>query len=66
MMGIEFVRDRTSMAPFDPELAVYQRVISGALDRGLILYPGHGATDSVNGDHISAYPPLTISAAETK
>ncbi len=64
MMGIEFVRDRMSMAPFDPELAVYQRVISGALDKGLILYPGHGAIDGVKGDHISAYPPLTISAAE--
>jgi adenosylmethionine-8-amino-7-oxononanoate aminotransferase len=64
MLGIEFVRDRASMAPFDPELAVYQKVISGALDKGLILYPGHGAIDGVKGDHISIYPPLTISAAE--
>jgi adenosylmethionine-8-amino-7-oxononanoate aminotransferase len=64
MMGIEFVRDRTSMAPFDPELAVYQRVICGALDKGLILYPGHGAIDGVKGDHVSIYPPLTIGATE--
>ena len=61
---IEFVRDRSSMAPFEPELAVYQRVTSGALRRGLIVYPGHGAIDGVKGDHISLYPPLIVSAEE--
>jgi len=64
MMGIEFVKDKESMEPFDPQRAVYQRVVDSALHHGLIVYPGHGAIDGVRGDHISLYPPLTISEAE--
>ena len=64
MLGVEFVKDRESIEPFDPQLAVYQRVVDSALHQGLIVYPGHGAIDGVRGDHISLYPPLTISEAE--
>lgn len=64
MLGIEFVKDQVSMEPFDPRSAVYQLVVDSALHHGLIVYPGHGAIDGVQGDHISLYPPLTISEAE--
>ena len=65
MLGIEFVKDRHSMEPFDPQLAIYQQVVDSALHHGLIVYPGHGAIDGVQGDHVSLYPPLTISKAES-
>jgi 4-aminobutyrate aminotransferase-like enzyme len=64
MMGIEFVEDKGTMDPFDAKHAVYARVVATALRNGLIVYPGHGAIDGTRGDHISLYPPLTVTEAE--
>lgn len=64
MMGVEFVKDKEKKEPFEPELAMYKRVVATALDNGLIVYPGQGAIDGTRGDHITIFPPLTISEGE--
>ena len=60
MIGIEFVADRETKRPFDPELGVYKRVFERALEAGVYTYPGSGSVDGVRGDHLMLSPPLTI------
>lgn len=66
MIGIEFVADRDTKAPFDPELKVYKRVFREALDRNVYTYPGSGSVDGVAGDHLMLAPPLTVSEASVE
>ena len=40
MVGVDFVADRETKEPFDPELQVYERVYDAALERGVYIYPG--------------------------
>ncbi|WP_265109573.1 aspartate aminotransferase family protein [Halosolutus halophilus] len=60
MIGIEFVADRDTKAPFDPDLNVNKRVYDRALEQGVYTYPGSGSVDGIAGDHLMLTPPLTI------
>lgn len=59
MIGIEFIGDRETKEPFDPELKVHKRVFREAMDLGVYTYPGSGSVDGVAGDHLMLAPPLT-------
>jgi adenosylmethionine-8-amino-7-oxononanoate aminotransferase len=63
MIGVEFVADVDTGAPFDPERKVYEQVYDAALERGVYTYPGRGCVDGVAGDHLMLSPPLTTSDA---
>lgn len=63
MVGIEFVADRETKRPFDPDLNVYERVADEAMDRDVYTYPGSGSVDGVAGDHLQLSPPLTTAPA---
>ena len=65
-MGIELVQDRESHAPFPPSAKVSGRINTAAMENGLIVYPGTGSKDGVNGDHILLAPPLIINESEMK
>jgi adenosylmethionine-8-amino-7-oxononanoate aminotransferase len=58
MAGIEFVRDRGTRAPFPAEAQIAKQVGRAALANGLVVYPGTGMADGVQGDAISLFPPL--------
>ncbi|HEX2172270.1 MAG TPA: aspartate aminotransferase family protein, partial [Dehalococcoidia bacterium] len=48
-----------------PRAAGYaERLGRAAFDRGLIVYPGSGQANGVDGDHVLIGPPLTISRDE--
>lgn len=64
MRGVEFVRDRRNRAPFPRALRVAERVAAAAFDRGLIVYPGSGNADGIDGDQILIGPPLVVSEEE--
>jgi adenosylmethionine-8-amino-7-oxononanoate aminotransferase len=66
MCGVEFVQDKATREPFPPELKVAERVMDACLDRGLIVFPGHGTVDGTAGDHLLLGPPLVITAGEVK
>ncbi len=66
MVGLEFVKDRTTRAPFPPELEVAKQVTLEALARGLVTYPGTGTLDGVLGDHLKMTPPLIITRAQVE
>jgi adenosylmethionine-8-amino-7-oxononanoate aminotransferase len=64
LQAIELVADRSSKAPFDPELALHERVKADAFARGLLIYPGGGTADGRSGDHILLAPPYNVSDDE--
>ena len=64
LLGVEFVRDRTTKEPFPPAWRVAKRVGAATLARGLVSYPGTGTVDGALGDHLLYAPPLTITRAQ--
>ena len=59
-LGIEFVSDRASKEPFQPEIKLHARIKAQAMERGLICYPAGGTMDGVRGDHVLLAPPFII------
>jgi adenosylmethionine-8-amino-7-oxononanoate aminotransferase len=64
LQAIELVSDRSTKAPFDPELALHQRAKTEAFARGLLIYPGGGTADGRRGDHILLAPPYNVTDEE--
>ena len=64
LQAIELVADRSTKAPFEPELAIHQRAKADAFDRGLLIYPGGGTVDGRSGDHILLAPPYNVTDDE--
>jgi len=59
-IGVEFVKDRASKEPFEPELKLHQRVKSEAMRNGLLCYAMGGTVDGRLGDHVLIAPPYTM------
>ena len=64
LRGVEFVSDRQSKRPFDPQLNFAGRVTAAALKRGLLVYPIQGCVDGTAGDHLLIAPPAVITAEQ--
>jgi len=64
MVGLEFVADRKTRAPFPPEREIARAIALEALDRGLVTYPGTGSVDGLFGDHMKFTPPLVLTRAQ--
>ncbi|MFV2003298.1 MAG: aminotransferase class III-fold pyridoxal phosphate-dependent enzyme, partial [Paracoccaceae bacterium] len=62
--GLEFVQDRASKTPFDPEIGLAARLKAAAFQAGLICYPVAGTVDGKSGDHVLLAPPLIIEDAQ--
>ena len=56
----EFVSDRRSKTPFDPELLFAVKLKKVAFELGLICYPMGGTVDGRVGDHVLLAPPFII------
>ncbi|MBA3993671.1 MAG: aspartate aminotransferase family protein, partial [Cyanobacteria bacterium DS2.3.42] len=50
--------------PFPAEVRVSQLVAQEAMKNGLLVYPGSGFIDGINGDHIMIAPPFTVTDDE--
>jgi adenosylmethionine-8-amino-7-oxononanoate aminotransferase len=60
LLALELVADRPTKVPFDPALAIHERIKRHALSGGLMCYPGSGTIDGVRGNHILLAPPFII------
>jgi len=58
--GIEFVEDRETKKPLDPDLKFATKLKMNAFEAGLICYPMSGIRDGKNGDHVLLAPPFII------
>jgi adenosylmethionine-8-amino-7-oxononanoate aminotransferase len=59
-LGMEFVQDRGSKAPFEPTLGINKQFKKTAFEAGLICYPMGGTIDGKQGDHVLLAPPFII------
>ena len=60
MTAIEFVKDQKTREPFQRSERITEKVIDLAFENGLVLYPGTGFVDGVNGDMVMLGPPFVI------
>ncbi|KAH9900549.1 aminotransferase, class III [Xylariomycetidae sp. FL2044] len=62
--GVEFVRDRATREPFEPELQVARRIHECALraPHNLALYWGQGCAGNKSGDHVMVMPAYNVTA----
>ena len=56
-VGVEFVADRATRAPFDPALMLSARIGKHGVRRGLMCYPVSGNVDGSRGDAVILAPP---------
>lgn len=64
LWGLELVRDKATKAPFPRALNVSDMVARECANRGLLVVPGVGAVDGIDGDTVSLAPPYIITRAE--
>lgn len=57
-VGLEFVADRDSKAPFPVADGIPAKLKSAAMQHGLICYPGGGSVDGRRGAHMLLAPPF--------
>lgn len=57
-VGVEFVQDRATKAPFKGGGAYAAALKQEALARGLLIYPGSGTVQGVQGNHVLFAPPF--------
>ena len=62
--ALEFVADRESKAPFEPEQKLAARLKAKAMENGLICYPMNGTIDGQQGDHVLLAPPFICTEAQ--
>ena len=58
--GIELVQDRITKTPFPASMKLSKVIGEKSIQKGVVLYPGSGSVNGVEGDHILVTPPLTI------
>ena len=64
--ALEFVADRATRAPFDPDLKLHARIKREAMARGLLVYPMGGTVDGLQGDHVLLAPPFIVNAGDVE
>jgi adenosylmethionine-8-amino-7-oxononanoate aminotransferase len=65
LMGIEFVRDKSSREPFPPSQNIAERIRQAAVEENVLTYPTQGCVDGLRGDHILLAPPFILNAKES-
>lgn len=64
LIGIEFVRDRTTREPLPPQRTFSQRLGRLAFEDGLIVYPCAGHVGGTAGDTVIVAPPYNATDSE--
>jgi len=66
LIGVEFVRDKSTREPFAKSDGIAERVRQAALEANLLTYPTQGCVDGDRGDHILLAPPFVITPQESE
>lgn len=62
--GIELVRDKESLSPYDSDAQFGQKVLNICKANGISFYSGGGMAEGLKGDHIMMSPPFVITEEE--
>lgn len=63
-VGVEFVESRATRAPYKGGGTYAAALKREALERGLLIYPGSGTVQGVEGNHVLFAPPFITSEGE--
>jgi adenosylmethionine-8-amino-7-oxononanoate aminotransferase len=63
-IGVEFVANRETREPFQPETKIHNQVQFAAMAKGLLCYGMGGTIDGRRGDHILLAPPYNLNDKE--
>jgi adenosylmethionine-8-amino-7-oxononanoate aminotransferase len=64
LLGIEFVKDKSTREPFPKESGIAEKIRQAALQKNVLTYPTQGCVDGLRGDHLLLAPPFIISSNE--
>lgn len=64
MLGVEFVRDKATKQPFPAAAGVSANITATLMKHGVIVYPGGGNADGIDGDQFLLTPPLIMTKAQ--
>ncbi len=65
LVGLEFVRDKSTRTPFEASEAIAERIRAAAMEEGVLTYPSQGCVDGTRGDHILLAPPFVVTREES-
>ena len=60
MLGVEIVKDKTTKEPFPAAHGMAGKITQVLIKHGVVVYPGTGNADGVDGDQFLVCPPLII------
>jgi len=66
LLGIEFVKDKSTREPFPREENVAEKIRQAALQKNVLTYPTQGCVDGLRGDHILLAPPFILTDHESQ
>jgi adenosylmethionine-8-amino-7-oxononanoate aminotransferase len=66
LLGIEFVKDKSTREPFPREDNIAERIRQAALAENVLTYPSQGCVDGSRGDHVLLAPPFVLTPAESE
>jgi adenosylmethionine-8-amino-7-oxononanoate aminotransferase len=66
LLGIEFVKNKSTREPFPKEHNIAARIRQAAHDENVLTYPTQGCVDGINGDHLLLAPPFVITPYECR
>ncbi len=64
LVGVEFVEDKATRAPFDPSARMAEVFTQAAQAAGLVVWPNSGFTEQEDGDLVLIGPPFIITETE--
>ena len=63
-IGLEFVADRETKDPFNPDANIAGKLKASAMSEGLVCYPMQGTINGTSGDHVLLAPAYIITNAQ--
>jgi adenosylmethionine-8-amino-7-oxononanoate aminotransferase len=60
MLGVEIVKDKVTKEPYPVAKGMAGAITQTLVKQGIIVYPGTGNADGINGDQFLVAPPLII------
>ena len=64
LVGVELVADRETRQPYPRSARLTEAVVTGARERGVLVYSGTGNADGTDGDTILLGPPFVVTDDE--
>jgi len=66
MWGVEIVKDKNTREPYSRKEKVVEQIARSCMEQGVVIYPGTGMVNGVDGDAFMVAPPLVVTSEEVR